>query len=94
MTDELQTARREIQAAADSAEGTVNEQLASIDEGVMELGGGDKTEDAHVHADRLAELETKLRDLEAKTDGETERHIGNATAALRDARERRESDEA
>lgn len=71
----------------------MNEQLSSLDEGVMELGGGDKTADAHVHVDRVAELEAKLDDLESETDGETRRHIGNAVAALRDLRERQDADE-
>lgn len=70
----------------------MNGQLSSLDEGVAELGGGDKTADAHVHADRLAELEAKLDDLESETDGETRRHIQNAAAALRDLRERGDAD--
>ncbi|ELZ27988.1 hypothetical protein C474_15844 [Halogeometricum pallidum JCM 14848] len=93
MIDELDTARNEIQAAAANSEGTVNEQLSSLDEGIMELGGGDKTTDAHVHVDRVAELEEKLDDLESETEGETRRHIENATAALRSLRERQDAED-
>lgn len=61
MTDHLRRAREEIQAAADAADGEMQEQLRSIDEGLMELTEGDKVEDDDPpRLDHLAELEEKL----------------------------------
>lgn len=89
MTDHLDRARNELRKAAESAERAEQEQFHSIDEGLMELVEGDKTQDAPVQSDRLAELEEKLDGLREKTDGETQRHVANAAAAIDEVRKER-----
>ena len=93
MTDPLERAREDIQLAADRADRAENEQLKSIDEGLMELTESDKTQDTSIHLDRLAELEKKLGGLQEETDGEVERHVASAKAALDEARLNRANEE-
>lgn len=93
--DELVHARSELQTAAEQAESSVKEQLESVDEGLMEMIEGDKTQDAPVHGDRLAELVDKLDELERKTDHEAaRRHIADATESVESARRSGHGDEA
>ena len=54
----------------------------------MEMTEGDKTQDAPIHRDRLAELKEKLDGIRGETSGETERHVTNASAALAEELER------
>lgn len=89
MADELERTRDELQAAAESADRDVMEQLESIDEGLQEIVGGDKTQDEPAHADRLAELEEKLDGLRGETDGDTERRVTNAASLIGAYRENR-----
>lgn len=88
MATQLDRARREIERAAADAEGTVREQLQSIDEGLEEIAGGDETRDAHPHDDRLAELEQKLDGLADETDGEVRAAIDAARRWIHDFRRR------
>ncbi|MFC7157363.1 hypothetical protein ACFQPA_18195 [Halomarina halobia] len=95
MADRPTRIREELQRASDTAneDRDVREQLRSLDEGLMELVGGDKTEDEPPHEDRLAELEEKLAGLRDRSEGETSGHIRNAERLLGEYRERRETDE-
>lgn len=83
-------ARRAIQRAAVTADDRQDRLvLKSIDEGLMELGGGDKTiEDADAHADRVDELEQKLSALEENVDGRTYDHLQTARERFERYRER------
>lgn len=88
MATQLARARTEIERAADDAEGPVREQLQSIDEGLAEIAGGDRTRDEHPHDDRLAELQQKLDGLSDETDGEARAAIDAARRWIHDFRRR------
>lgn len=89
MTDDLERAREELQTAAGSADRAIREQIESVDEGLMEIVGGDKTKDRPPHADRLAELEETLGGLREEADGETERRVTKAASLIESYRESR-----
>lgn len=75
----LDRARESLRAAEESASNQVREQLLSIEEGLDELVGGDKTEDgAGPHPDRIEEIEEKLTGLESETEGATQDRIEDA----------------
>lgn len=80
MSDQLARAREAVGRASDTADDTVREQLRSLDEGLMELTGGDKTQesDTTTEGDRLEEIEAKLAGLMDETDGDTRAHIEDA----------------
>lgn len=78
MTDQVKRARDELTRARETAVRDVREQLDSIDEGLMELVGGDKTRESLPHDDRLAELVKKLDGLHDQAEGETRTHIESA----------------
>ncbi|WP_458210464.1 DUF7553 family protein [Haladaptatus sp. NG-SE-30] len=82
MTDHLQGARENIRLASDTADGEVQTNLNSLDEGLGDLTEEGKTSTGEPadEADRFEELEEKLRGLIDETDGETE-------TALQDARD-------
>lgn len=87
--DQLERVRAALDDATETADRDVREQLASIDEGLMELLGGDKTQRTTPHEDRLRELIEKLDGLRDEADGETSAHVGEARELLDDYRERR-----
>ena len=80
MTTDVAAARRELGRASDAADGEIQRQMNSIDEGLMELSEGDKVEgEGGTHPERLTELEEKLAGLSAETDDQTVvSHIENA----------------
>lgn len=80
----LERAREEIQRASDHADGEVQEQLHSVDEGLGELTNGDKTGNGEPEdeADRFNELEEKLRGLMDESEGEFEESLRNARDEL------------
>ena len=78
-TTRIDRARESLRTAEESASNQVREQLRSIEEGLDELVGGDKTEDgAGPHPDRIEEIEEKLTGLESETDGATQDRIEDA----------------
>jgi Spy/CpxP family protein refolding chaperone len=79
----LRQARTEIEAASDHADSPVREQLRSIDEGLLELTEGDKTDsDAPPKTAEIRELESKLAGLEDQTNEQTRQHIETAREYL------------
>ena len=79
MTLDVSAARKEIQSASEAADGEIQRQLNSLDEGLMELAEGDKMTKAEADPDRIAELEEKLAGLSAETDNQAiVSHIENA----------------
>lgn len=85
MIDQLSVARQSIQQASETAdESDVQEQLKSLDEGMMELTDEGKTKesDPAVEVDRLEEIEEKLVGLLEKTDGATNTQIEEARDAI------------
>lgn len=80
--DQAMRALQELDRAADRADSHVREQVLSVEEGLREIVGGDKTSDAAPHADRLEELEEKLAGLARETDGEVNRHVTTAEALI------------
>lgn len=92
MATQLARARTEIERAADEAEGTVHEQLQSIDEDLEEIAGGDGTRDEHPPDDRLAELQQKLDGLSDETEGEARAAIDAARRWIHDCRRRDATD--
>lgn len=83
--EQLKAARQAVQQASDTADDReVQEQLASIDEGLEELSGDDKTQpsDPAAEGDRLQELEEKLAGLLDETDGATEQEVQEARDAI------------
>lgn len=92
MVTPLIRARTDLERASDTADHTLREQLRSIDEGLEEIVGGDKTRDEPPHGDRLVELERKLEGLAEETDGETREAIETARRRI-DAYRRRETTE-
>lgn len=81
----LDAAREHVQRASDAAGGTVREQLQSVDEGLMELTGGNETRDEEPRDDRLAELADKLDGLADRVDGTTRREVASARDHVRSA---------
>lgn len=87
--NDLAEAREAIQRAANTADDReAREVLTSVDEGLMEIGGGEKTKDTHPHADRVEELEERLVDLEEDVEGGTYDHLMSARERLERYRER------
>lgn len=83
--EQLKAARQAVQQASDTADDRdVREQLASIDEGLEELSGDDKTQesDPSEEGDRLQKLEETLAGLLDETDGATEEEIQEARDAI------------
>lgn len=83
-------ARRAVQRAAVTADDRQDRLvLKSIDEGLMELGDGEKTdEDPDAHAERVEELEKKLSGLAEHVDGRTYDHLQTARERFERYRER------
>lgn len=76
MSELLRQARTEVDTASGHADSTVREQLRSIDEGLLELIEGDKTNsETPPETDELRELESKLAGLENQTNEQTRQHI-------------------
>lgn len=82
MTDRIERARTELERASETAKAHVREQLQSIEEGLDELVGGDKTEESRPHGDRLRELAEKLDGLGREAEGETRAHIEEARTLI------------
>ncbi|QLG64212.1 DUF7553 family protein [Halorarum salinum] len=80
--DRSERVREELERATEGADRDVREQLRSIEEGLDEILGGDKTRDAPSHPDRLAGLEEKLAGLGDETDGDVHRHVATAEALV------------
>ncbi|GAA5040920.1 DUF7553 family protein [Haladaptatus pallidirubidus] len=83
MDAHLRRAREKIRRASDRADGEVQQNLLSLDEGLEELTEGGKTEGTGEPADeaeRFKHIEEKLRGLIDETDDETK-------TVLRDARD-------
>lgn len=80
--DRPERVREELERATEGADRDVREQLRSIEEGLDEIFGGDKTRDAPPHPDRLAELEEKLAGLGDEADGDVHRHVATAEALV------------
>lgn len=89
----LVRAREELQSATGDTDRDIREQIESVDGGLMELVGGDRTRDTPVHLDRIAELEETLGGLREEAAGETAERIANAEALLGEYRERHSGDE-
>ncbi|WP_224332806.1 DUF7553 family protein [Haloprofundus halobius] len=65
----IAAARAEIRRASDRTDGETREQLLSLDEGLMELGGGDKVEsDGPPKEDRVEQVEETLVGLANELD--------------------------
>lgn len=87
--DDLAEARRAVQRAANTADDReAREVLKSVDEGLMEIGGGEKTRESHPHADRVEELEERLVALEEEVQGQTYDHLLAARERFERYRER------
>lgn len=85
MSDYLSTARECVQRARETTDqSTLREQLDSLDEGLKELTGGDRTEGSNPAEEtgRLQEIEKKLMGLLEETSGETEDHLREARDAI------------
>lgn len=83
MSELLRQARTEIDTASGHADSTIREQLRSIDEGLLELLEGDKTDsEVPPETDELRELESKLAGLEDQTNEQTRQHIETAREHL------------
>lgn len=83
MSELLRQARTEIDTASGHADSTIREQLRSIDEGLLELLEGDKTDsEVPPETDELRELESKLAGLEDQTNEQTQQHIETAREHL------------
>lgn len=80
----LDQARTEIQQASEHAESDVRENLLSIDDGLQELAGGDKTAESDLENEegRFTEIEEKLRGLMEETSEEVEDRLQNARDEL------------
>ncbi|RDI69680.1 DUF7553 family protein [Halopelagius longus] len=87
MTDEIARAREEMERAGDEAESNVREPLMSLSEGLMEVVGGDKTQDTRPHDDRLREVEHRLDELEEEAEGSPRERIRRAKALIADYRQ-------
>lgn len=81
MTDHIQQARQSIQQAADAARANVREQLLHVDEGLMEIESGDKTDQTVSDPETLETIEEKLVGLVDQVDNSEAQHH------LRDARD-------
>lgn len=84
MDPNLERARDELEAATDGASRGVQTKLRSIDAGIFEEEGGDRTQaEPGPKADRIAELYETLDDLADEADGATAERIGRARDAVR-----------
>lgn len=83
--DHLEKARTELNRARNEAGGVMQSQLDSIEEGIFEEIGGEKTQDEPgPKADRIAELADKLDGLEEEVESyETRQRIATARDHLR-----------
>lgn len=94
MAQHIQQAREEVRAAADAADGETREQINSLDEGLMELGGGDKTDpDGPPHDDRVEEIEEKLGALSERVPPEAAERLERAEEHLSQYRRARGTEE-
>ncbi|RRJ33781.1 DUF7553 family protein [Halocatena pleomorpha] len=85
MIDQLSVARRSVQRASETTDNAVvREQLASIDEGLMELTDGQTTQDTDpgMEVERLTPIEEKLTGLLDTASGDTETQIAEARDAI------------
>lgn len=90
MANDLRRAHDEIELARESAESVVRKQLESIDQGVFEEAGGNRTQqEPGPKADRIAEIEEKLAGLEDEAGEPTSTHIAHAREHLRGFRDER-----
>lgn len=87
MTDKIARAREEMERAGDEAESNVREPLMSLSEGLMEIAGGDKTQDTRPHDDRLREVEHQLSDLADEAEGSPRERIRRAKTLIEDYRQ-------
>lgn len=79
MDRNLDLAREELEAASEEAGGLVMRQLDSIDEGIFEEEGGERTRDEPgPKVDRVAELSEKLQGLEREAEGPVAERIATA----------------
>lgn len=82
MTEHIQQARQSVQAAADTARANIREQLLHVDEGLMELESGDKSQpQTPADPDTLETVESKLVGLIDEVDDP------KAHSELREARD-------
>lgn len=85
MDPTLERAREELRAATDGADRDVRTQLESIDVGIFEEEGGDRTRDEPgPKPDRLAEIYATLEELSTEANGSTAERIDRARAAIRE----------
>lgn len=85
--DELDSAREAILEADERATGSVQEQLESIEAGIFEEEGGERTRgEGGPKVDRIAEVAAKLDALadEAASDEEQPDAVGERIGAARD----------
>ncbi|UPM42723.1 DUF7553 family protein [Halocatena salina] len=85
MIDQLSVARRSVRRARETTDNAaVREQLASIDEGLMELTEEQTTQDTDpaTEVDRLTPIEEKLAGLLDAASGDTETQIAEARDAI------------
>lgn len=76
---ELERAREELRHASDAADRPIQEQLDSIQEGIFEELGGDRTQnEPGPKVDRIAELIEKLEGLSEEASGDPARRIDQA----------------
>ncbi|WP_101295457.1 DUF7553 family protein [Halegenticoccus soli] len=84
MSDHLTNAREELQRAADLQDGETQEQIRSIDEGLLEMTETEKTEGETPRADRLEEVVEKVSALENEVDEEPRTHLDRARESITD----------
>lgn len=85
MDGDLDSAREELSKASERATGTVETQLHSIEDGIFQEEGGERTRsDPGPKVDRIAEVAQKLADLEDEAEDATVRErIATARERLR-----------
>lgn len=94
MTNHLERAHEELSRAEENAGRTAQEQLQTIDQGIIEETDGDMTQsDPGPKNDRLAELEKKLDGLADEVEEPTASHIERALEHLDEYRQRWADDE-
>lgn len=84
MDPHLERARNELDTAAETASRVVETQLHSVEDGVFEEAGGEKTQpEPGPKPDRLAELLEKLEGLQDEAEGQTAERIAAAEESIR-----------
>lgn len=79
MTDELERAREELRRASDAADGELQTNLDSVQEGIGEELEGHRTQDEPGPKDeRVLELTRKLDELADKTEGDVAERVTRA----------------